>query len=638
MATTLGITRHTARFTVWLALCAAACLAPRAARAGDWMPLLPDQDFYDFQLFAPPDLQEYEIYPEPSEGIFFSYDRLYWSITPPSVSNVGETENGGYLIPSQPISPQTLVQLNNAGFQGANTISGSNTGASVIGGVFTFGADPLQLDLNTSWMRTAMTWGNRFEGGWIYDNRGVALSYFDSGNQNQQFTTLNEFAASSPTQIFTQQISSSGGAALGGVAPPPLVITTITSNSPPPDHLIAQKLTQDNSTRIQSAGAAMIVRRELGRRGSGTTARFAFGPRFYQLEDRFNIAYESNQYAFNQGPTGGVQGQGINMGGAAGGAGGLGGGGLGGGGLGGGGLGGGGLGGGAMGAGGAGGLGAAGGGFGGGLGNTNMSVVSTSAGDVLGISGVDSLTGQGQGSPLQTGEWNTSSFNNIVGPEFALLLETSRGRWTLSSEFKFTAGLNWQNTLYRGANFPDSIGADYIRSTFNPSVTSAQGGVLVDGQAQQLTPPPLFLQIYGVGQSNATNDVEHNFVFTPIGEWRFGAQFKVSQAVTLRAGYTGLVMGSIARASSNTAYKSVDKAVQYAEVLDPEQPASIDNPWVVKTTGLRPDNPTPGSIYTDPDSPYFRENPIYNRIGAGANDVQDVVFTNGVDFGVEIKY
>ena len=258
----------------------------------------------------------------------------------------------------------------------------------------------------------------------------------------------------------------------------------------------------------------------------------------------------------------------------------------------------------------------------------------------MGISGVDSLTGQGQGSPLQTGEWNTSSFNNIVGPEFALLLETSRGRWTLSSELKFTAGLNWQNTLYRGSNFPDSIGADYIRSTFNPSVVSTTSSG-TDGSStatQQLTPPPLFLQIYGVGQSNASNDVEHNFVFTPIGEWRFGAQFKVSQAVTLRAGYTGLVMGSIARASSNTAYKSVDKPVQYAEVLDPEQPASIDNPWVVKTTGLQPANPVPGSIYTDPDSPYFRENPIYNRIGAASNDVQDVVFTNGVDFGVEIKY
>ena len=45
-----------------------------AVRAGDWLPLLPDQDFYDFQLFAPPDLQEYGVYHRPSEGIFFSYD------------------------------------------------------------------------------------------------------------------------------------------------------------------------------------------------------------------------------------------------------------------------------------------------------------------------------------------------------------------------------------------------------------------------------------------------------------------------------------------------------------------------------------------------------------------------------------
>ncbi|NBX30468.1 hypothetical protein EBR04_08525, partial [bacterium] len=202
MATTFGFRRFTAPFIAWLAVASATCAPSGTARAGDWMPLLPDQDFYDFQLFAPPDLQEYEIYPEPSEGIFFSYDRLYWSITPPSVTTVGETENGGYLIPSQPISPQTIVQLNNAGLLGAAQQDGGSSGNSVIGGIFIFGADPMQLDLNTSWLRTAMTWGNRYEGGWIYDNRGVLLSYFSSGDQNQRFVTLNEFAASSPTQIF----------------------------------------------------------------------------------------------------------------------------------------------------------------------------------------------------------------------------------------------------------------------------------------------------------------------------------------------------------------------------------------------------------------------------------------------------
>jgi hypothetical protein len=619
MATTQGFRRFlAASLAAWAAISAGL----PAARAGDWMPLLPDQDFYDFQLFAPPDLREYSMYSRSHEGMFFSYDRLYWGITVPQVTNVGETERGGYLIPSQPISPQTLVQLNNASLQAS--AQNPQLPPNVIGGLYIFGADPLSLDLNTSWLRTAMTWGNRYEGGWIYDDRGVLISYFDSGPQNQSFSTLSEFAASSPTQIFTQVTTSGGGG--GGAAITqsfPLTTTTITSNSPPPDHLIAQKLNQDNETRIQSAGAAVIVRRNLGRRGSGATARFSFGPRFVQFEDRYHLAYESNQYAFNQGPTAGTSGQGVNIQGMDG-------------------------------SGGGGALNALGGG-GGGIGGGNLAGVPgtmfsqmTSAGDVLAIGGVDTLTGQGIGSPLQTGAWATDVFNNMVGPEFGMLFERDWGRWTFSTELKFTAGLNWQNMLYRGSNFPNSIGADYLRATFNPSTTATSLGI--DGEQQVLQPPPLFLQIYGVGQSNATNDVEHNFTFTPIGEWRLGAQFRVSQAITLRAGYTGLAMGSIARASANTAYRSKERPTQYAEILNPAQPSSISNPWVVKTTGDAPQDAVPvpgdpntlkdprGNYFTAEASSYYRENPVYNQIGPAASAVQDVVFANGVDFGIEVKY
>ena len=403
MATTRGFGRLTAVFLAATAVFAA------TSRAGDWMPLLPDQDFYDFQLFAPPDLQEYEIYPEPSEGLFFSYDALYWGITGVSRTEVGTTQNGGYLIPSQPISPQAIVQLNNGGIQASGT-----TGGSVIGGIFIYGADPLQLDLNTTWMKPVMTWGNRYEGGWIYDGRGVALSYFDSGPQNQTFSTISEFAASSPTQIFTQTVSSGGGIGDGGGGGvgnvnQAIVTTTITSNSPPPDHLISQKFQQDNLTRLRSGGGAMIVRRQLGRRGSGSTARFGFGARYVQLEDRYNLGYESNQYAFNQGPTGGTSGgTGVNTGGGATGGTNQLGGGAGAGGAGGTGAGlGGGTGGAAGGAGGIGGAGALG---------ANTSLFQTSAGDVIGIGGPDTLTGQGISSPLQTGAWETESLNNMFGP------------------------------------------------------------------------------------------------------------------------------------------------------------------------------------------------------------------------------
>ena len=601
-------------------LALAAPLAPvPQARGGDWMPLLPDQDFYDFQLFAPPDLQEYEMYPEPSEGIFFSYDRLAYGITVPRVTGVGRTDTGGYLIPTQPISPQTLVQLNNGNIQAgaqAGGGSGAGQGGSIIGGIYIFGGDPMQLDLNTSWMRTKITWGNRYEGGWIYDNRGVLLSYTDMGSQSQSFQTNSEFAASSPTQTFTQE-TASGTGTTGGIGQA-IVTTTITSESPPPDHLISQKLTQNNNTEIQSGGVAMMVRRELGRRGSGTNATFTFGPRYIQVADRFNIGYESNQYAFNNAAAGGGGGGGgVNQGGGGanqgggnnqGGGGGQGGGNT--------------NQGGGNNQGGGGGL-NGGGQFGGANGNQSIIYDSGPAGNVLGITGVDTLTGQGFGTPLQTGAWNTNTYNNMVGPEFGMLFESNYGRFTFTSGLKFTAAFNWQNNLYQGSNFPEGIGADYLRATFTPSTTYTSDGTNT-GAPQTIAGPPLFLQVYGVGQSNTTNAASHQFVFSPIGEWRFGGQYKVSQAINLRAGYTGMWLGSIARASTNTGYVSSRRPVQYAEPQDASQPASLQNPWVVKTS-----TPT-GADGT-------QVSPTYNRIGPVVGG-QEYVFVNGVDFGVEVKY
>ena len=36
-----------------------------------------------------------------------------------------------------------------------------------------------------------MTWGDRYEGGWSYGGRGVRLSYFQVGAQEQSFGTVN---------------------------------------------------------------------------------------------------------------------------------------------------------------------------------------------------------------------------------------------------------------------------------------------------------------------------------------------------------------------------------------------------------------------------------------------------------------
>ncbi len=612
------------RFLKLILLATGVLATSLATRAADWLPMLPDQDFYDFQLFAPPDMQDYEIYPEPSEGFFFNYDRLYWGISVPKTVGTAETRLGGYLIPVQPISPQTIVQLNNDMIAAGQPASG----------LFIFGTDVLSLDLNTSWLRTDMTWGNRYEGGWIYDNRGILLSYFDTGEQPQSFQTINEFAASSPTQTFTQsgQTPEGGGLVGGGNA---LNSTTIISTSPPPDHLIAQKMVQMNTTRIQSAAVTSLIRREIGGRGSRSNVKFSLGPRFVQFEDRYNIAYESNQYAFNTagygggttaggttaggtttggttagGTTGGTTGgftTGTATAGATGGA----------------------TTGGAT-------AGATGGTTGGVTGTINgdtaLAETSSSAGDFFAISGVDTLTGKGRGSPLQTGAWESYTTNNMVGPEFAILMESQKGRWTFTSQLKFTPAFNWQNSLFRGANFPESLGADYIRSTFQTANTSSNQGF--NDTPVTVSGPPLFLQLYGVGQSNTTNSAEHEFVFSPIGEWRFSTQFRVSQAISLNLGYTGMWMAGITRASSNTGYRSKERATEYAyqpPVPATNPPTANLNPWEVKRT-------VPVAKWIADGRPATeRPNPVYNSI-APVEGGNEYIFTNGIDFGIEVKY
>ena len=616
------------RFLKLILLATGVLATSLATRAADWLPMLPDQDFYDFQLFAPPDMQDYEIYPEPSEGFFFNYDRLYWGISVPKTVGTAETRIGGYLIPVQPIAPQTIVQLNNDMIAAGQPASG----------LFIFGTDVLSLDLNTSWLRTDMTWGNRYEGGWIYDNRGILLSYFDTGEQPQSFQTINEFAASSPTQTFTQsgQTPEGGGLVGGGNA---LNSTTIVSTSPPPDHLIAQKMVQMNTTRIQSAAVTSLIRREIGGRGSRSNVKFSLGPRFVQFEDRYNIAYESNQYAFNTagygggttaggttaggttaggttagGTTGGTTGgftTGTATAGATGGA----------------------TAGTTGGATGGATAGATGGTTGGVTGTINgdaaLAETSSSAGDFFAITGVDTLTGRGQGSPLQTGAWESYTTNNMVGPEFAILMESQKGRWTFTSQLKFTPAFNWQNSLFRGANFPESLGADYIRSTFQTANTSSNQGF--NDTPVTVSGPPLFLQLYGVGQSNTTNSAEHEFVFSPIGEWRFSTQFRVSQAISLNLGYTGMWMAGITRASSNTGYRSKERATEYAyQAPAPAGTANL-NPWEVKRT-------IPGAAWIAAGRPATeRPNPVYNSI-APVEGGNEYIFTNGIDFGIEVKY
>jgi hypothetical protein len=526
MATTSG----TKRLAGLLLAAAGLWASTAAARAGqNWMPLLPDQDFYDFQVFAPPDLQEYAVRQEPQDGLFFTYDRTIWAVTPPQSRPI----LNDFFIPVQPLSPFAVAQLNNSLIQSGYPGSG----------LYVFGSDPLRLDLNTNWMRTDLQWGNRFEGGWIYDDFGMLFSYYGSGPDSQEFVTQNSFAVNSPTTNFSQTVAQGGGFVGGNV----LVVTTITATSPPPDHIITQFLTQRNSTELTSAGFAWAVRRNLSSAGSGAirTARFTLGPRYMQVADRFTITYNSQQEGFVNGcPDGNI-------------------------------------------------------------------------------------------CPLQNGGWDTAAYNNIVGPEFGLNYKFDRGRWSIETDLRFTAGMNWQNTLYQGSNFPAALGADYFRSTYTFANTVAQG----TNAASPVASPPLFVQIYGISQTNATNTAEHNFVFAPLGEWRLRGRYKVSKAISLNVGYTGMWLGGITRASTNTEFKADLKPVLVATQNGPpiNSPQLNAAGQVVGTTPVTSWTPPP--VQT-PSTNATTNNQlrVYNSVGPRPGNDLGYMFVNGVDFGIEINY
>jgi hypothetical protein len=274
-------------------------------------------------------------------------------------------------------------------------------------------------------------------------------------------------------------------------------------------------------------------------------------------------------------------------------------------------------------------------------GNIDDQLTTTSAGDFFQLTGRDTITGLGQGVPLQAGAWETYTLNNLIGPEVSLSLESEHGRWTFTSDFKFTAGFNWQNNIYRGANLPANTGADYLRTNFagggltTVNVGVAGGGIGTGGEVVSVVSipnSPLVTQVFPTGQVNATNDAEHRFTFSPVGEWRFGAEFRVSQAISLNFGYTGMWLSQIARASSNTAYETTVQPVQRVARNTTGAPIYVD------PTGQTVSGPGQGVTEVPANGSYVKIVPgLYNQI-VPQNGGNEYVFTNGIDFGMVIKY
>lgn len=121
--------------------------------------------------------------------------------------------------------------------------------------------------------------------------------------------------------------------------------------------------------------------------------------------------------------------------------------------------------------------------------------------------------------------WNTAAQNHIVGPQVGLRYFKKQGRWMFSTEGRFFAGLNCQNIQQQVSLGPN----------LNP------------GQNTDGTYPPFEPATMGPGSGT---HVEYVREFTPAVELRVEGRYQITRAIAFHAGWSGIWMDGIARASS----------------------------------------------------------------------------------------
>jgi hypothetical protein len=125
--------------------------------------------------------------------------------------------------------------------------------------------------------------------------------------------------------------------------------------------------------------------------------------------------------------------------------------------------------------------------------------------------------------------------NHAVGPQIGARWSRQRGRWTVSTEGRFTAAVNFQQARVQGhfgTNDPND---------FRDEVLIPPGQPRVEASLANMDPYVFW-------------DSQQDHTFSPIGELRVETQFQLTRHFSLRMGYNGIVAGGMGRASRRIDY------------------------------------------------------------------------------------
>jgi hypothetical protein len=142
----------------------------------------------------------------------------------------------------------------------------------------------------------------------------------------------------------------------------------------------------------------------------------------------------------------------------------------------------------------------------------------------------------GTGGFLADSNWLSEVENKLFGPQVGLRLGHTRGKWTLRSQGRFLAALN-----VRDASLEGTIG-----STLNPPLPNSS--------------------LYFNPTSFAKYDSD--VVFSPLGEIRLEAIYRLTQKINVTVGYTGTYAANLGYGSNMVGYTLPELTLRSLDDLD----------------------------------------------------------------------
>ena len=133
--------------------------------------------------------------------------------------------------------------------------------------------------------------------------------------------------------------------------------------------------------------------------------------------------------------------------------------------------------------------------------------------------------------------------NNIVGPQIALRYVKGKGRLSFSAEGRFMAGANFQAAQQNGwiANRPNQA---LDRPVF--VLLPHDNTIFRYGFVPSVNTPNLFNQ--------GVHHTHYSTQFSPLGELRLGLNYQVYRSLSVNVGWTGIVIGGVARSPNMVSY------------------------------------------------------------------------------------